>query len=789
MTLRLLVDVTKSLAALGFHKELPELTVRVARNAPFLEGNSLVSFSKTLAVISLKARSSIGDDVLTITLRLLHDHLLHSQHTMEACALADALLAFATLARQSSCEFTGHSSLCSEISLARLTVFRAQDLVKLLRAHRVLMIRRTLCGPASAEDGVQQFVPSVLERLGSQIGDLSVRESVRCLDTVMELRRRASMNEKGAASFFKVVVSHVCSQAEDLDARDIAYALQALSKMSQDESLGHVIETEFLQTLYSETRHHIPTLGLDDALRIVRAADVMAHIVRPAEIFELLAAEFVRDGSIEPKIAGELLRIYGRRRYSDVGFYRILTRIIRLNMSMCEPRTLATAMHCLVKLGLYDRPFFDDASQHIRQNMLAFNTQDCAICLWAFSKATHRDPRLFADMQVEFRRLKHTEMTAQDVSMVLWSLSKAQVEMDQDLLSILSQNVVNNCWRFCHTSLLVTCLSFSRLGFARQPVLAELYRSLYARLPDLSDSQLAFAFFLFSTSGIRDDPLLNRFIFECRQRLPTLHGQNLSNIILACFRTSSSAALSQDHDILERLTEHVMLHLCGLGRTPLLGVYLSAPSVLALSKEQSKMVMEQVWKHLPEMKSGELVRCLLATARADLAHRPFLLALLHRLRSVRSELSGQDVVSCIWAVHALGIEGSPRFLRFLGSALSQHARARNIPASSLRDVLPALGSLGFWCMLPLPLRHAVWSRASIDLRACVDVPPPLPARSVNNQKVEWRLPLLTAGLFRRKRKSATIPVDPSSSAPSEADTLELTGRTAAEDFIGLIRRL
>ena len=47
----------------------------------------------------------------------------------------------------------------------------------------------------------------------------------------------------------------------------------------------------------------------------------------------------------------------------------------------------------------------------------------------------------------------------------------------------------------------------------------------------LTNPQLSFAFFLFSTSGVRDEPLLNRFLFESGRRLPALRGQDLSSFL------------------------------------------------------------------------------------------------------------------------------------------------------------------------------------------------------------------------------------------------------------------
>merc|ERR1712194_276432 len=174
---------------------------------------------------------------------------------------------------------------------------------------------------------------------------------------------------------------------------------------------------------------------------------------------------------------------------------------------------------------------------------------------------------------------------------------------------------------FSPRSLVVTCLAFARLGFARQPVLVQLYRSVYAALPQLTDAQLAHTFFLFSTSGIKDDALLRRFVFESVQRLPQMRGQDLSNVLLACSRTLTKETLAGMDELGTSLRERVFDQLDGMQPAPVLGVFLALPQLFDLTDEEKIRIMETLRLHFPRMEVPDLSRCLLAAARAEVAHR------------------------------------------------------------------------------------------------------------------------------------------------------------------------
>merc|ERR1712176_948129 len=140
---------------------------------------------------------------------------------------------------------------------------------------------------------------------------------------------------------------------------------------------------------------------------------------------------------------------------------------------------------------------------------------------------SHHHKVLFDKVQDDLKRPDVIPLLKpEDVSMILWSFVHVDVAVDPDTLSTLMNFIAGRCDEFSKKSLIVTCVALARLGFAQQPVLVQLYRTLYAWLPSLSDSQLSFTFFLYSTSGVRDEALLQRFIFECKERISRLRGQD-----------------------------------------------------------------------------------------------------------------------------------------------------------------------------------------------------------------------------------------------------------------------
>merc|ERR1712232_1053032 len=171
----------------------------------------------------------------------------------------------------------------------------------------------------------------------------------------------------------------------------------------------------------------------------------------------------------------------------------------------------------------------------------------------------------------------------------------------------------------------------------------------------------------YSTSGVRDEALLQRFIFECKKRISRLRGQDLGNVVLAFSRMTGPSSPNDDFsDLRAALRQRVLdeIDKKEIGHAPLLSIYLAAPASLAFSSEDSARVATALIDHLPDMDASELTRVLLATSRVGLVHKPLLLPLFLRLRALRDDLSAAEVLSCIWSVYTLGY-CKPKFRRSL----------------------------------------------------------------------------------------------------------------------------
>lgn len=293
-----------------------------------------------------------------------------------------------------------------------------------------------------------------------------------------------------------------------------------------------------------------------------------------------------------------------------------------------------------------------------------------------------------------------------------------------------------------------------------------------------------------------------------------LHGQNLSNVVTACSRTTTPAVLAQRHDLAASLKQRVLADVQTMASAPLLGVYLAGPLLLQFSEEENVRVMELLAGHFPEMDGAALSRCLLATARLELAHKPFLVPLIKRIRKQREELSAADVVSCIWSIYILDFCG-PRFQRSIRTMLLERVKKQEVAARTLRDVLPALGHLQIWERLPNSLRRSVWRLAGDELRKGLAAPPPAmppkPPSDVPAFAKPWCLPPLESFKKRLKRSIANRKLRLDEAARSGADQERIQERaeerdlearlteeddakgappkSAVDDFIQLVRRL
>uniref|UniRef100_A0A0G4I9P2 FAST kinase leucine-rich domain-containing protein n=1 Tax=Chromera velia CCMP2878 TaxID=1169474 RepID=A0A0G4I9P2_9ALVE len=288
-----------------------------------------------------------------------------------------------------------------------------------------------------------------------------------------------------------------------------------------------------------------------------------------------------------------------------------------LHYMALSPTDVASALWSFATSGVTPEPsFLSQVTKFVPGNIEDFNETDLAMTVWAYSTFP-RDQNPFTSAE--------DPQGAAFCTSVLRAVETKFRSMDTTTLSMVS-------------------LSLARLRYRRLPMLAELYRAVYAKLPEMSAHQLAMIFFNFSTAGLRDEGLLRRFAFELSsdKRKKEMNFQDLSNVLLAVVQLRGY--LSDDfveglrQDLLERLDvgEHKRdggdAETCsgetagtvteGEGRNKkkgLLPASLCANFLLALTALDPRpgevsRVTHHMLPRVSELRPKEVIRCVIAAA-------------------------------------------------------------------------------------------------------------------------------------------------------------------------------
>ncbi|CAE8691878.1 unnamed protein product, partial [Polarella glacialis] len=514
--------------------------------------------------------------------------------TLSATALLKCLRAFSM-------------HLLAEASAARTSSLAGEPAASwAIEGSQTSRLPLLVTGPSLTRSPVEELPAVAAEALSSRLSELPAHSVVRALHSLYCLEAKGLLSEGQSAAFRAAAVEELgrAERLSQLSVRDLGYALQALTFSPGAPIRDQPKLCQLGRSLLNEVLLHVATLTPEDALRLLRAAAFLPRSARPEQAIDVIAAEVMRELRVfGPQRLCDTLAAFSQIRMKETGLVTNLGEAVASQLARCPPKQLAASLHSLAKLGLRQGPVFREAAPQIVRDIVGFTYRDLATCLWAFAKAGQKDTALLSRVQDFLKGQNLSRLAPADVSMLLWSYSRLDWELDPDLLSSFTHHAAVGCHNCSKTSLLVTCLALGRLGFARQPVLVELYRSLYGRLPDLTDSQLALAFLLFSGSGIRDAALLQRLLFESSQRLPRLRGQDLSNVVLACSRLlPAPEPQGQDagevipglHDALRK---RVLDQLEQLPPEPLLGIFQAAPKFLGFSQEESLRVTTSLLRH------------------------------------------------------------------------------------------------------------------------------------------------------------------------------------------------
>eukprot|EP00929_Paragymnodinium_shiwhaense_P086517 TRINITY_DN47016_c0_g2_i1.p1 TRINITY_DN47016_c0_g2~~TRINITY_DN47016_c0_g2_i1.p1 ORF type:complete len:1008 (+),score=256.97 TRINITY_DN47016_c0_g2_i1:134-3157(+) len=880
LSLSALVDVSKAVQALRLHNELAELSSLVAESASFLSSDVIMSFAKTLTITQRHAPFMIAASIRGDVFRILGEHMRESMFDASPVELSEALLAAASFfcgARKGGAPdpavvapwhvdvFARNASLLvSSLDKFPTDQEGARALVKCVRAYKLLLLDGPPVDPELEEvqrSAVEQLPRRLAEELrerGLQV--LPLRDVVRCLHAQVVLHRHGIRLGPSGIAFCQEAFRELQERPTELGLQDIVFSLESLAILVRS---GHrkLVTAELLSVLYAESQRHVMSLSTREALAMASAARWLAPIQDPGVVLDLLAAELLREvRQLTPAQIAAATSAFAALRFEGAGLFAGLSEAFVSSIQSFSPSQVATTLHSLAQAERLDHEVCKTAAPKIVMDLIGFKSRDLALSLWAFARISHRSAPFYTAVQEDLRQQGVggiSRFSPAAVSMILWGLSRIGGGLDPEVLASLTHYVASNCRDFPPTALIVTCVAFARLNFAQQLVLVELYRCVYGLLPRLNDAQLAFCFFLFSTSGVRDTSILTRFAYECRQRLHRLRGQDLANVTLACARTMTPTSLSETYTLKEVLKERIMSQLpeasaqaapadgdmvrspVGMAATPLLGLYLAAPSLLLLTREESLRLAVALRPHFqPLAENGhasELTRALLATAKAELLHKPLLRPLFWAIRRAREKLTAAEVVSCIWSVHTLKF-CKKKFRRTLGERLLHFVKKREISARALSDILPALSAYGFWERLPGSLRRSIWRLSSDELRRGAS-PPPKPNMSMNRASFKpptaeevqrkaderdkaWKLAGIEKGYFRRRFRpgsdgkhlvAVTEHLEPAPGNPEDRERREreeeraamrqsleesgqigpdgYRGTTAIEEFVEMVKRM
>lgn len=777
LSLTALVEASQALQTLGLRQELGPLVSMVTESASFLSSDVILSFARTLATTRQQGAFEVVDEAHVF--RLLGEHVCESMFQSDPQELADALLAVSTFccSRNSSLPDEAlaepwHHEVFSS-ALVPLTLqapaLRGEVLVKVLRAMSLYLSachRAALGGappllaatslPSSKAATFEDLLVVLVDSLRTRLPELKAHRVVRALHSLYCLEVQGLLPEGLFAKLRAAAAQDLRTRTMELSVRDISYALEALGG-EPAEDLNSVIPM-----LLDEVLQHVLAMTPEDALRLLKAMGKFPRALRPTEAESVIIAEVMRElRALAPRQLCDVVDAFRRLRLQEPAILESLGEAFASHVERFTPEQLATCLHGLVAQGVRDPPIFLAAAPKIVQDFVGFSHRDFCLCMWAFAKASHKEGPLIKRLEMFYKESKNSrQLTPSDVSMLLWSFSRFAWELPPEVLGRFTHHAALECQSYSGTALLVTCLSLARLGFRETAVLSTIYRSFYPRLPALADSQFAFVFVLFSGSGVRDGPLLQRLLHETKQRLSGLQGYDLANVVMACFRSGTSASLRDVEGLHDALRDAALENAASMPIKPCLRVFLAAPTLFDLTEVQTMALADAVAADIPAMDTAELTRCIVACARSHLVHEPFLRPVFQAIREKREELSPNDVLACCWAISAMGFY-TPKFRRSLGFMLMAHVKAWRIPASRLRDLLPALNELGYWQRLPGSLQRAVWRIAGEDLRRGVPTPPsamegasPEEKRRATEEalpwKSSWKLPSIQPGLLRRR---------------------------------------
>lgn len=441
------------------------------------------------------------------------------------------------------------------------------------------------------------------------------------------------------------------------------------------------------------------------------------------------------------------------------------------------------------------------------EKAIAMSSRDRALLMDAGARCVvhSSNPKQLLGTLTEFFVNPVSPSSFQECAMMLHSLARVRdyskkLGMDCSLMqgaassiiprisSLIREKTVTN------ESLLTTAWAMALLGIKAQPVLVDLYRSLYARMDSLTSNQKSFALYLLTTSsGIRDSSIADAMLNTIN--IQELTNNNLVNTLVSIDRSAGRVA----HAITEAVLDEVYRRHNTLKPDQLV----TAASVAGkLDQRLISTGLNQLMSTIGTKMSTEFsfsdVAKLFQIESLDTEFRYSVQrALTERLRGKRPvDFSPNDLLMIAHEIRKLGpykvrTNFRVRFNRLLTLAIKN----RMINTPSVLTNLRLIDDIGAWHCLPIDVQLTLWDKAT-DLQK-IDVRPPLDPHRNDPPEVRRRR-IDTSKLLVRVRSDEEERDAELTSNPSEEDNrktdleaLELEAVTSgapSKQFIDLVRK-
>ena len=264
-------------------------------------------------------------------------------------------------------------------------------------------------------------------------------------------------------------------------------------------------------------------------------------------------------------------------------------------------------------------------------------------------------------------------------------------------------------------SLLTAAWGLALMRFRSQPVLVDLYRSLYSRVGEMSPNQAAFSAFLFATcSGLRDDVIADAFVAKVMGQCGCVSNNNLVNLGLAAKKMRKDSILSEIAAIVEQ-RQNIL-----------------KPGQLVIAAEFAN-IESAVVARFGEFSFADLIRYI--PVASEEGKWTVQRQLIERMKKKENVL-GSDLILLASEVRRLGPRVLPNFRVRFNKLLVRAIEQRRVPTSLLLSNLKLVDDLGSWHCMSYATQVALWRKASELQR--IDVREPLDSRANDPAEVRRR---------------------------------------------------